>query len=142
MKRYIYIFLIFIVFSGCRPVLNPDDDFFITSPGYDFSKIFETFWRGMDRNYLFWSEEPRLQARIIISSWIWIAKAAGITTITMTMMKKQNSTRTGTPALTEACWRVSVFNMPYRLVHFLSKAGIITVLPICSRITDTTCCQK
>ena len=58
MKRFIYILLICIVFSGCRPALNPDDDFLVTSPGYDFSRIFETFWRGMDRNYLFWSEEP------------------------------------------------------------------------------------
>jgi len=59
MKRFIFIFLIFIVLSGCRPALEPDGDLLVTSNfSYDFPKIFETFWRGMDRNYLFWSEEP------------------------------------------------------------------------------------
>jgi hypothetical protein len=42
----------------CRPDIGLDSDDLAPASGYDFSKIFETFWRGMDRNYLFWSEEP------------------------------------------------------------------------------------
>ena len=63
MKRFFYILVTCVivslfVFSSCRPALEPDDDFTLISRSYDFSKIFETFWRGMDRNYVFWSEEP------------------------------------------------------------------------------------
>jgi len=63
MKRFfcalvVCVILLPVVFTGCRHPLEPDGDLLVTSYGYDFPKIFETFWRGMDRNYAFWSEEP------------------------------------------------------------------------------------
>ncbi|MDR2579150.1 MAG: hypothetical protein LBC70_10155, partial [Chitinispirillales bacterium] len=49
-----------VILTSCQPsIVGNDVESIGESPNYyDFSQIFETFWRGMDRNYPYWSEEP------------------------------------------------------------------------------------
>ena len=52
----IFIGLIFLL-PSCRPDVEdsyPDLDIYV----YNFSQIFENFWHGMNRNYLYWDREP------------------------------------------------------------------------------------
>ena len=46
-----------IVLPSCRPEIEdsyPELDIYV----YNFSQIFEYFWHGMNRNYLYWDSEP------------------------------------------------------------------------------------
>ena len=58
MKKIICVITLIITLIACRPGLDPEMDIKASSPGYNFSEIFESFWLGMDRNYVYWSEEP------------------------------------------------------------------------------------
>ena len=55
-KSFFVILSVLILFA-CRPEIEdsyPELDVFI----YDFPQIFEVFWHGMNRNYLYWDIEP------------------------------------------------------------------------------------
>jgi hypothetical protein len=45
-----------LVLFSCRPPVGGDSEF--PSSGYDFPRIFEDFWNGMSRNYVYWDREP------------------------------------------------------------------------------------
>ncbi|MCL2243919.1 MAG: S41 family peptidase [Treponema sp.] len=54
---YFYCIGILVLLPACRPEIDdsyPELDVFI----YDFPQIFEVFWHGMNRNYLYWDIEP------------------------------------------------------------------------------------
>jgi hypothetical protein len=60
MRRIFFFFPVCLMLASCQPALSPDDGLALAPPAddYNFSQIFEDFWRGMNRNYVFWSEEP------------------------------------------------------------------------------------
>ena len=58
MKRFFGIITILIIMTACRPSLIDDFSGDHVTTEYNFPKIFESFWHGMNRNYLFWDIEP------------------------------------------------------------------------------------
>ncbi|MDR3122180.1 MAG: hypothetical protein LBU16_00160 [Treponema sp.] len=55
MKRVLGFLAALLILSSCRPSVGG-----VSSPssGYDFSRTFEDFWNGMNRNYVYWDREP------------------------------------------------------------------------------------
>jgi hypothetical protein len=61
----VFVSVVIVLLASCRPVVSSErseDYAFFPSgnnPGelYDFSAIFENFWSGMNRNYVFWDRE-------------------------------------------------------------------------------------
>jgi hypothetical protein len=68
MKRFLSclsLLICFVVFDSCRPVVSisrPEDYSFFPLDSnlgvYDFPAIFQSFWLGMNRNYMFWDQDP------------------------------------------------------------------------------------
>ncbi|MDR0708736.1 MAG: hypothetical protein LBF77_01555 [Spirochaetaceae bacterium] len=58
MKRILKFIVVLFVLSSCRPYVGEDSESSNPSSGYDFSRIFDDFWNGMNRNYVYWDREP------------------------------------------------------------------------------------
>lgn len=58
MKRILVFLAVLFVLSSCRPYIEGDSEAASPSSGYDFPRIFEDFWNGMNRNYVYWDREP------------------------------------------------------------------------------------
>ena len=57
MKKLLSLLPLLFLFAACRFYEEPENN--VSPPdNFNFSEIFEAFWRGMDRNYMYWSEEP------------------------------------------------------------------------------------
>jgi hypothetical protein len=58
MKRILGFLAALLILSSCRPYAGGDTETSSPSSGYDFPRIFEDFWNGMNRNYVYWDREP------------------------------------------------------------------------------------
>jgi hypothetical protein len=58
MKRIFGFLAVLFFLSSCRPYVEENTGPSSPSSGYDFSRIFEDFWNGMNRNYVYWDHEP------------------------------------------------------------------------------------
>jgi hypothetical protein len=58
MKRIFGFLIVVFILSACRPYVGGDTVPSSPSSGYDFSRIFDDFWNGMNRNYVYWDREP------------------------------------------------------------------------------------
>jgi hypothetical protein len=57
-KRIFGFFAVLFVIASCRPYAGGNFEPSTPSSGYDFSRIFDDFWNGMNRNYVYWDLEP------------------------------------------------------------------------------------
>ncbi|MDR2758109.1 MAG: hypothetical protein LBB78_01875 [Spirochaetaceae bacterium] len=58
MKHIFSFFVVAFILFSCRPPVGGDLESTSPSSGYDFPRIFDDFWNGMNRNYVYWDREP------------------------------------------------------------------------------------